>query len=417
MAVTTINTRQIKNATILDEDVDSAAAIAGSKISPNFGSQTLTAGVGNFTTTGSSTLNLSNTSGNTLVDFRTSGATEWNVYLGGGTTWSLYDSVNSHNVITATQAATSTVAITGNETVSGTLTVTDQATFNGSTAIVANSTINNIALQYSGVTKWIHYLPSSDWALYDNVASTDRLRITTAGNATLNANLNQTLNTQTVNGGIVRFGDTAGSTDLGNLAGNVGTKTGIRNTSVGLQAGAALTDGLDNTFIGQSTGVAFTTGDNATFVGSYAGYQATTEASNNTFIGASAGHAGVGVTTGQGNTLIGYSAQTNSASALNRTSIGNAAACDTDNKIQLGNSAVTAMTLGNNVLVATSTGLGVTTTPNTDSRASGTLTLGASIFLGVLAGDPSSPVAGQIWYNNTTNQFMGYNGTAKIILG
>lgn len=35
----------------------------------------------------------------------------------------------------------------------------------------------------------------------------------------------------------------------------------------------------------------------------------------------------------------------------------------------------------------------------------------------VLASDPGSPVEGQIWYNTTTKQWAGYNGTTNVILG
>lgn len=65
---------------------------------------------------------------------------------------------------------------------------------------------------------------------------------------------------------------------------------------------------------------------------------------------------------------------------------------------------------------ANNVGIG-TVSLSTDSRATGNLTLTASIFLGVLAGDPSSPGEGQIWYNSTDKQFKGYNGTAAVILG
>lgn len=40
-----------------------------------------------------------------------------------------------------------------------------------------------------------------------------------------------------------------------------------------------------------------------------------------------------------------------------------------------------------------------------------------TIFLGLLASDPSSPGEGQIWYNTTEKQFKGYNGDEVVILG
>ena len=42
MALTTVNTEGITNGTIKDEDVKNDAAIAGSKIAPDFGSQNIT---------------------------------------------------------------------------------------------------------------------------------------------------------------------------------------------------------------------------------------------------------------------------------------------------------------------------------------------------------------------------------------
>ena len=40
-----------------------------------------------------------------------------------------------------------------------------------------------------------------------------------------------------------------------------------------------------------------------------------------------------------------------------------------------------------------------------------------NITITTVATDPGSPVEGQIWYNSTTHQFIGYNGTANVILG
>lgn len=35
----------------------------------------------------------------------------------------------------------------------------------------------------------------------------------------------------------------------------------------------------------------------------------------------------------------------------------------------------------------------------------------------ILSSDPGSPVEGQIWYNTTTKQWAGYNGTTNVVLG
>jgi hypothetical protein len=63
--------------------------------------------------------------------------------------------------------------------------------------------------------------------------------------------------------------------------------------------------------------------------------------------------------------------------------------------------------------------------PNTNNAfdvGSGTfkwksLYLGNSLFLGVVASDPVSPVTGQMWFNSVDSQFKGYNGSSIIILG
>jgi len=31
-----------------------------------------------------------------------------------------------------------------------------------------------------------------------------------------------------------------------------------------------------------------------------------------------------------------------------------------------------------------------------------------------IAGDPSNPVEGQVWYNTTTTTLKGYNGTSNV---
>jgi hypothetical protein len=40
-----------------------------------------------------------------------------------------------------------------------------------------------------------------------------------------------------------------------------------------------------------------------------------------------------------------------------------------------------------------------------------------NLIVTVVASDPVSPVEGQAWYNSTTHQWKGYNGTSTVILG
>ncbi len=82
------------------------------------------------------------------------------------------------------------------------------------------------------------------------------------------------------------------------------------NTFVGTNAGVANTSGNQNVFSGFQTGFANTTGGSNVFVGYNAG-QANIDQSYNTFVGANAGYSSdVG-----GNTLIGYSAGSNTNSS------------------------------------------------------------------------------------------------------
>lgn len=52
-----------------------------------------------------------------------------------------------------------------------------------------------------------------------------------------------------------------------------------------------------------------------------------------------------------------------------------------------------------------------------DGNIGNDLTVGNTMFLGLLTSDPSTPSEGQIWYNTTDKQFKGYNGTSVVIIG
>jgi hypothetical protein len=40
-----------------------------------------------------------------------------------------------------------------------------------------------------------------------------------------------------------------------------------------------------------------------------------------------------------------------------------------------------------------------------------------NLFIGGVASDPGSPTEGQVWYNTTTHQWIGFNGTSNIVIG
>jgi len=129
-----ITTNEIANGTIVDADVSASAAIAGTKISPNFGSQ-------NVTTTG-------NISGNNVVASGTfQGNLQNSVSTGAGLTGGSFN--NSANATFAVNQAYN-FAWTGNQTWAGTSTFNGATTFNNSVnvggtndVIVGTGTFNN----------------------------------------------------------------------------------------------------------------------------------------------------------------------------------------------------------------------------------------------------------------------------------
>jgi Chaperone of endosialidase len=152
-------------------------------------------------------------------------------------------------------------------------------------------------------------------------------------------------------------GGPSGGTDnvfVGELSGNTAT-TGSFNVAMGSQAGQnnapgnlnvligwragfanATTFFNGNTFVGAQAGQLATGGPN-TFIGEKSG-QATTTGTQNVFVGNSAGLANVN---GGQNTILGYFANVSAAGIQNSTAIGYQATVDANNKIRLGNNAIT----------------------------------------------------------------------------
>jgi hypothetical protein len=151
--------------------------------------------------------------------------------------------------------------------------------------------------------------------------------------------------------------------------------TGSNNVALGDGTGAAITDGEYNILVGRSTGIHITTGDYNSAIGGLAlttciagganvaiGYQSlgTTNASNNTAVGFNSGYystgnngtyighsagiatatvgglAGVAITSGVNNTMIGTASSSTSDTGTYRTAIGSDSRCQSDNAIKLG---------------------------------------------------------------------------------
>ena len=171
---------------------------------------------------------------------------------------------------------------------------------------------------------------------------------------------NTTGNYNSASGMNALFSNTTG---FGNSASGVlalySNTIGNYNSASGMNALSSNTTGSDNTANGSNTLSSNTTGFSNTANGHQA-LQNNTTGSYNTASGRSALSSN---TTGNNNTALGVSANVASGNLNNATAIGANAIVDADNKIQLGDAAVTNVST-NGTLTA-----GVVTYPNTDGTA------------------------------------------------
>jgi uncharacterized protein (TIGR02145 family) len=142
-----------------------------------------------------------------------------------------------------------------------------------------------------------------------------------------------------------------GNTAIGSYALNKNT-TGLQNTANGDGALFNNSTGSENTANGVYALRRNTTGNYNTANGSYALFN-NMAGDNNTAYGKSAL---VSNFSGSNNTAIGYEANVASGALTNATAIGNGASVNASNKIQLGNSSVTAVQLGTADKVTLETG-------------------------------------------------------------
>jgi hypothetical protein len=108
----------------------------------------------------------------------------------------------------------------------------------------------------------------------------------------------------TMNGGNVNFPFAAGGTFIGYQSGPVTPISGTYNTTIGYQAGAAMTTGYNNTFGGLQTGAACTAG----YANSGWGLQTLQYLTTGSFNAAYSIHALLSLTTGQSNNAFGAGA-------------------------------------------------------------------------------------------------------------
>lgn len=154
--------------------------------------------------------------------------------------------------------------------------------------------INSVLVAEAGAESW-----ASGWSIslvtaFDTVTAGPV--VPTKGMASSNPTF-----TGTLNGGTVNFPFSAGGTHLGYQSGPVTPISGTYNTTVGYQAGAALTTGYNNAFGGLQTGAACTTG----YGNSGWGLQVLQSLTTGAFNSGYGIHALIGLTTGIANTAIG----------------------------------------------------------------------------------------------------------------
>jgi hypothetical protein len=225
------------------------------------------------------------------------------------------------------------------------------------------------------------------------------------GNTTITGTLSTggTINDLTVSRG---GGNVNGNTAVGGSALNA-NNTGINNTAFGSEALLLNQGGGHNTAFGKDALSTNVSGINLTAVG-YQSLKVNT-ASNNTAVGYRSLYTN---TSGTLNTAIGYQADVSSGNLTNATAIGYLATATASNTIQLGNSAVTAVTTSGTITAGgmQNTPIGSTiastgaftslstsglTTINNNATITGTLTL-PSLSASTLIGTDGSSQIGTV---------------------
>jgi hypothetical protein len=312
---------------IVDADVNTAAAIAGTKINPDFGDQ-------NITTTGSLKAGTSTTFGSAALTWPAANAAGTLTNDGTGTlSWGASGLTNPMTTIgdiiyggaagtpTRLAAGTAGQVLTSNGAAAPTWTSIGSAT--------GWTTAGNIALatDYIGTN--------------NNIALNIRVNSTESGiidPANLNTAFGQNSSSSLIAGGL-------NNTSFGYRSLTANT-TGDENTAIGYNALQSNTTSNYNTAVGKSAlftqGGTNVNGSN-TAIGYHTLYENTTGYFNTSmgYLAGAGGGSVVGNTTGNSNTYIGANSGPTANNFSNATTLGAGATVNASNKIRLGNTAVT----------------------------------------------------------------------------
>jgi hypothetical protein len=320
---------QIVAGSVQNVDVSSTAAIAGTKINPDFGTQ-------NITTTGKTVFNTvsytwpgTQGAANTYLKNDGTGTLTWAV--ASGASFSTDKTIPRGN---GTTLVASQIYDDGSKVGVGTITPAKKFDVNGDINISTGSGIYINGLRLIGE---ITGVPASTFLGEEagiNVDPSNGIHNTFVGWQSGKLNVKGTYNTFVATGAGAANVDGSYNVYVGADAG-LNAVSGSLNTYVGFNAGKASTTAISSTFIGNKAGEVSTTASYNTFIGERSG-QANTTGEENTFVGRTSGLTN---TIGTKNTIIGSTADVASNNLSNATAIGYGAIVSASNSLILGNGA------------------------------------------------------------------------------
>jgi len=320
---------QIVAGSIQNVDVSGTAAIAGTKINPDFGTQ-------NITTTGKTVFNTvsytwpgTQGAANTYLKNDGTGILTWATVS--GASFSTDKTVPRGN---GTSLVASQIYDDGSKVGVGTTTPVKKFDVNGDINISTGSGIYINGLRFLGELTGI---PASTFLGEEagiNVDPSNGIHNTFVGWQSGKLNVKGTYNTFVATGAGAANVDGSYNVYIGADAG-LNAVSGSLNTYVGFNAGKASTTAISSTFIGNKAGEVSTTASYNTFIGERSG-QGNTTGEENTFVGRTSG---LSNTIGTKNTIIGSTADVASNNLSNATAIGYGAIVSASNSLVLGNGA------------------------------------------------------------------------------